>query len=644
MAIGFDAPPSWRGWDDIGSTAGNGATSSQAIGPGEGSSGLLPNVRSWLALGAPIELLSPLAVLRVLFGAGVVGFALIGRVGVPAGGRAVVASAIGFVTFGIWIVLLCRRTINPNPCRLLSVYWTAAVATLIVVDGSGPSSVILGFLLLPSTVFVSLFFRLRVVLCQLAVAFIALWIACSTGTGVATGLVMAALAVTAMATAPFTVLLGARASRHSGLVDPETGLRNALGLAEQLDPTVGAGAWVAVVALGGIEECREALGYKAGAELLRRAVEDLGRALPAGAQMGRVERDELVVVTRPSAATTTGGVLEAGVDLACRLGASVDRGLYLVGGIEMSLRPHVGLAVAPDGGGSLPNLLRRASHAARRATAAGVPWSTWSGERDALTADDLTLLADLRRAVRDGELRLAYQPQFATGGEVMTSVEALLRWDRSGHGLVSPDRFVTLAERTGLVSAITHWVLGEALDAQLRWRATGFELPVSVNVSAKDLADPGLCDRVIAELSSRGLPTSCLTVEITESAVTDADQAVAVLGPLRTHGVGVSIDDFGTGFTSLSALPGLPLDELKIDQGFVRRCLVSTADDAIVATTCDLAHRLGLRVVAEGVEDAAVAARMAEHGVDVLQGYHFARPLDEAELLALVGKDHPAGR
>ena len=130
---------------------------------------------------------------------------------------------------------------------------------------------------------------------------------------------------------------------------------------------------------------------------------------------------------------------------------------------------------------------------------------------------------------------------------------------------------------------------------------------------------------------------SCLTVEITESAVTDAAQAVAALGPLRAQGVEVSIDDFGTGFTSLSALPGLPLDELKIDQGFVRRCLASPADDAIVATTCDLAHRLGLRVVAEGVEDAAVATRMAEHGVDILQGYHFAGPLDEVELLELMG-------
>ena len=634
MAIGFDAPPSWRGWDDVDSPDGGGPASVHAIDAGARSGGWFPSARAWLALGAPIELLSPLAVLRVLFGAGVIGFALVGRVGSSGDGPAVAASVIGAITFAVWILLLAKRTIAPNPCRLLSVYWTTVVATLIVVDRSGQSSVILGFLLVPSTVFVSLFFRLRVVLYQLAVAFIALWVAFAAGNGATTGLVMATLAVAAMSTAPFTVLLGARASRHSGLVDPETGLRNALGLAEQMGPTVAAPTWVVVVALDGVGACREALGYSAGAELLRRAVEDLGRALPAGARIGRVEGDELVVIAAPP----TGAAQEAAWadELARRLGRVVSLGRYRIGDIELSLRPSIGLAPAPEGGGRLPDLLRRAAHAARRAASLGIPTSTWSGERDAMTAEDLALLADLRRAVRQGALRLAYQPQFATGTEAPVSVEALLRWDRPGFGPVPPDRFIGLAERTGLVSDITRWVLGEALDAQARWRDGGVVLPVSVNVSGKDLADTELTDRVLDALADRGLPTSCLTVEITESAVTDADQAIAVLGPLRARGVHVSIDDFGTGFTSLSALPDLPLDELKIDQKFVRSCLDSPADDAIVATICDLAHRLGLVVVAEGVEDGAIAARMAGHGIDLLQGFHLARPLDEAALLERV--------
>jgi len=612
----------------------------RVVDPGVRSDGWFPSARSWLALGAPIELLSPLAVLRVLFGAGVVGFALVGRVGSGGGGPAVVASAIGIATFVVWVVLLAKRTIAPSACRLLSVYWTAAVATLIVVDRSGQSSVVLGFLLVPSTVFVSLFFRLRVVLYQLSVAFLALWAAFTTGHGASTGLVMAVLAASAMATAPFTVLLGARASRHSGLVDPETGLRNALGLAEQLGPRVEAGTCVAVVALDGVGDCREALGYAAGAELLRRTIEDLGRALPTGARIGRVDGDELVVIA-PAAGSTPRPV--TGEDLARRLGEAVTHRRYQIGDIELSVRPHVGTSQAPDGGGQLPDLLRRSARAARRATALGLPWSSWSGERDAMTAEDLSLLADLRQAVRQGALRLAYQPQFAPGAAAPASAEALLRWERPGSGPVPPDRFIGLAERTGLIPDITRWVLDEALDAQERWRAVGVELPVSVNVSAKDLADPGLTDRVLGALAARALPSSCLTLEITESAVTDADQATAVLGPLRAHGVHVSIDDFGTGFTSLAALPDLPLDELKIDQKFVRSCITSPADDAIVATICDLAHRLGLVVVAEGVADDAIAERMVVHGIDLLQGFRLARPLDEGALLELVAR-YPSTR
>ena len=150
------------------------------------------------------------------------------------------------------------------------------------------------------------------------------------------------------------------------------------------------------------------------------------------------------------------------------------------------------------------------------------------------------------------------------------------------------------------------------------------------------MTDPGLPAWVIEALDERRLPASCLTVEVTESPVTDADQPRAVLGPLRDHGVRISMDDFGTGYTSLSALPELPLDELKIDEGFVRRSPTSPADDAIVATMCDLGHRLGLTVVAEGVEDAELESRLVAHGVDLLQGYHLERPLPEAALLELV--------
>ena len=226
--------------------------------------------------------------------------------------------------------------------------------------------------------------------------------------------------------------------------------------------------------------------------------------------------------------------------------------------------------------------------------------------------------------------------KFSSATRAPVSVEALIRWERDGGRPVSPERFIPLAERTGLIDRLTRWVVEEALDAQVRWRVAGLEMPVSVNISAKNLADPGLARWVVDALDVRGLPYTCLTVEVTESAVTDRDQALTVLHPLRDLGVRISMDDFGTGFTSLSALPDLPLDELKIDQGFVKRSLGSKADDAIVATICDLGHRLGLTVVAEGVEDAAIESRLIAHGADLLQGYHLARPTDEISLLERV--------
>jgi EAL domain-containing protein (putative c-di-GMP-specific phosphodiesterase class I) len=166
---------------------------------------------------------------------------------------------------------------------------------------------------------------------------------------------------------------------------------------------------------------------------------------------------------------------------------------------------------------------------------------------------------------------------------------------------------------------------------------------VSVNLSAKCLPTPGLADWILGQVASRGLATSCLTVEVTETAVADPTQALAVLEPLHAKGVRISVDDFGTGFTSLAQLPALPLDELKIDQCFVLRSATSSADEAIVHTIGELAHRLGLQVVAEGVETEVLAEGLTDMGIDILQGYHFARPMPEAELLALVRRTAGSG-
>jgi len=362
----------------------------------------------------------------------------------------------------------------------------------------------------------------------------------------------------------------------------------------------------------------------------------VGQVLPPGTFIGRVDGDELVVTAGFEAAPAgddRARRVEEAVVLARTLGGAVDAGRYLVGDIEVALRTHVGLAIAPWDGTEVPELVRCASLSAARAADRGKAYLIWDGDVGEMTAGDLALLADLRLAAERGELSLAYQPQIGVVSGRLASVEALLRWSHPVHGSVPPGRFIALAERTGLVARLTDWVLAEALDAQVRWRAEGLELPVSVNLSPTTLTAPDLPRHILAALDRRGLPSSALTVEVTETGAIDMVRAVQLLRPLHDRGVRISIDDFGAGYTSLAVLPDLPLDELKVDQRFVLRAPTSPADDAIVRTVRALAHRLGLDAVAEGVETGELLERMTDYGFDLVQGFFLSKPLAEPDLL-----------
>jgi EAL domain-containing protein (putative c-di-GMP-specific phosphodiesterase class I) len=315
---------------------------------------------------------------------------------------------------------------------------------------------------------------------------------------------------------------------------------------------------------------------------------------------------------------------------------AVHAGRYFVDGVEVSLQAHAGLSVAPWDGDTIPELFRRATLSAREAVADGTTDAVWHANTKTLTGDDLALLAELGVADERGELALFFQPQVAAGTGETVSVEALLRWKSRTRGDVSPGLFIPLAERTGLINRLTEWVLPEALDTQVRWRQQGLQISTSVNLSPVTLARQDLAESILEELRVRSLPASCLTLEITETAVTNLLHAVLRLTPLRAAGIKISVDDFGSGNTSLSALPHLPLDELKIDQQFVRRSRDSQNDLAIVRTIIELADRLGLVSVAEGVENEELFTYMVELGFDLLQGYFVAKPLSEAELVPFV--------
>lgn len=639
----------WRGW--FASSSGRAASvRSLPLSPGTPQSRFFPKTRSWLALGAPLELMSPLSILRVIFGLAVVLWT-VEDLTLPSSRGAGFALGASTAAAGVvWLLLRLVRSVTARSCTGLAVLGAGLVMVQVSGGDSTASVAAASLYLMPFATFVALYLGFRVVLSfQLAVSVgLAAVVAHVVGWGAA--VVVAVATTVAMLAASSAIRVLMASVWRSGSVDPETGLPNAVGLSQRLSGGEAAYA-IATVLLAGIDDARQALGYWAGSELLRRAVEDLGQVLPNGAFLSRVEGDELVVTlpfgrSGPEDAWERRGVpeehLAAGRALCRILGTTIDSGHYIVDGVEVSLRAHVGLAFSPWNGSDVTEVVRRASLAANEALESGRLEETWSGDHGTLSAADLALLAHLRLAPERGELRLEYQPQVDARTGQPVAAEALLRWESKEHGLVATGHFISLAERTGLVDRLTRWVVSEALDAQARWQAAGLSLPVAVNLSAKTLVSPELADWIMAELSRRELGASSLIVEVTETAVGDRRLALQLLAPLHDQGVQVAIDDFGTGYTSLAAIPHLPLDQIKVDMSFVKRALASPPDEAIVRSVRELVHRLGLVSVAEGVEDESTLRLMSEIGFDLLQGFHLARPLTEPALLSFVaGRPRP---
>jgi EAL domain-containing protein (putative c-di-GMP-specific phosphodiesterase class I) len=239
----------------------------------------------------------------------------------------------------------------------------------------------------------------------------------------------------------------------------------------------------------------------------------------------------------------------------------------------------------------------------------------------------LAVVGELRRALREDELVLHFQPKVRLSDGSITSVEALIRWQHPTRGLLSPDDFLPVAEQTGLIDDLTTWVIDSALTQAARWSDMGRPLAVAVNVSARNLCRPSFARQVIAQLEAHSAHPSTLLVEITETALmSDIDRALANLATLTAHGVQVSLDDFGKGQTSLGYLHRLPLYELKIDRAFVTDMSTHVSNAAIVRSVVDLAHDLGFRVVAEGVEDELTLDQLRGLGCDYAQGYFITRP------------------
>jgi predicted signal transduction protein with EAL and GGDEF domain len=288
----------------------------------------------------------------------------------------------------------------------------------------------------------------------------------------------------------------------------------------------------------------------------------------------------------------------------------------------------VGVALFPDDGRDLETLLQRADVAMYRAKETHKNVALYEEQHDHHSPAKLSLRADLRTAVESEEIVVWYQPELDLRSDQVTAVEALVRWEHPDLGTLTPGAFLDTAERTNLITRLTQRVLELALRQVSDWNALGIDLTVAVNVSARVLGERAFTARVADALAAAGVPPSRLKLEVTESTLmVEPELAKAVLRDLSQLGVGVAIDDFGTGYSSLAYLADLPVSEVKIDRTFVRRMTDGSRDAIIVTSTIDLAHHLGLRAVAEGVEDPALLVQLKNLGCDMAQGYGISRPL-----------------
>ncbi|MDH6145385.1 bifunctional diguanylate cyclase/phosphodiesterase [Kitasatospora acidiphila] len=312
-------------------------------------------------------------------------------------------------------------------------------------------------------------------------------------------------------------------------------------------------------------------------------------------------------------------------------------------GLLLVLEASAGVCVYPQHADDAESLLRRADVAMGHAQRSRTGVARYDKSQDVDTPYRIGLLGDLRRALETGEVQLHYQPKVAFDGRVV-GLEALLRWERPGRGRVSPDEFVGLAESSGLMPRLTDYVLEAAIGQLAAWRAHDLQVQVAVNVSPRDVLSPGFAQRVAEHLGRHQVPAHALQLEITERLLLDDSRLAAdTLAQLRRQGVGMSLDDFGTGHSSLVRLRSLPVGELKIDRSFVSRMVADHHDAAVVRCSVELAHSLGLTVVAEGVEDDATWERLHSLGVDAVQGWlvSAALPADQATAWLKVHRTGP---
>ena len=370
------------------------------------------------------------------------------------------------------------------------------------------------------------------------------------------------------------------------------------------------------------KEVNDTLGHPVGDRLLQLVAHRLTHSVRPGDLVARLGGDEFAVLL-PSVRDEA-----AAREVAARLRAALGEPVRL-DGMSFDLEASVGIALFPDHAPDFELLLQRADVAMYNAKEARTGVEIYSPEKDRNSPERLRLLGDLRRAIDRAELELFYQPKISLRDGQLVGMEALLRWRHPDRGVLEPHEFLSVAEQTYLMRSITHHVVEAALAQAAAWWREDLTVQVAVNASGRDLLDTGLTETIEEGLLARGLPAAALQLEITERILMNepayASDTVSALADL---GIPLSLDDFGTGYSSLVRLKRLPVEEIKIDASFVGRLAESADDAVIVRSIVDLVRTLGLRSVAEGVEDPATAQALREMGCDAAQGWHFGRPMD----------------
>ncbi len=423
------------------------------------------------------------------------------------------------------------------------------------------------------------------------------------------------------------------ALKHQSLHDALTGLPNRALFNEAFTETLriaqekGRRLTLLYMDLDRFREINDTFGYRWGDVILQQVAPRFQGALRKSDTLARLNGDEFVVLL-PSVSDTAGATR-----LARRM-LQVLEAPFLVEGHKVTVGASIGVVFYPDHGADGETLMRRADMTMHLAKEAGSGYAFYTQEQeDRYNPNRLVLISDLRQAVEQEQLLLYYQPKADIASRIVSQVEALIRWRHPQQGLIPPDRFIPVAEQTGLIRSISRWALNEGIRQCRIWQQNGVELHVAVNLSMRDLQDAQIPRIIAGLLESWSVSPTSLEVEITETAIAaDMESTLKTLSELRTMGVSIAIDDFGTGYSSLALLRRLPLNTLKIDKSFVQGLTTDENDAAIVRATIELGHNLGLKIVAEGVEDQATWDALAALGCDIVQGYLLSRPIPPTDL------------